>query len=103
MTAYTLSGVMLEMVGPKKGLSLAFGISSIGGLAITVYGLYHQDSWSFLLLILIAKFGISSAFNIIYISHARMFPTLFAATSFGFCNFLARVFTIASPLVSQVK
>jgi len=36
---------------------------------ILVYGLAHQQSFLFPLFVLCAKFGISSAFNIVYVSH----------------------------------
>ena len=39
MTAYAFSGVLLEILGPKKSLSCSFGISCLGGLAVTLYGL----------------------------------------------------------------
>ena len=31
-----------------------------------------------------------------------MFPTLFAATAMGLCNFFARVATIFAPLVAEI-
>lgn len=54
------------------------------------------------MLVLIAKFGISSAFNIIYVSHHHVFPVLFAATAFGICNFTTRIFTGVSPILAQL-
>ena len=40
--------LLLEKLGPKRSLTISFGISCIGGLMITIYGLKHQDSLSFL-------------------------------------------------------
>ena len=39
MVATAFSGVLLEMIGPQKSLSCSFGISCLGGLAVTLYGL----------------------------------------------------------------
>ena len=50
-----------------------------------------------------AKFGISAGFCAIYVSHTSIFPVMFAASSFGFCNILARSVTIASPVIAQIE
>ena len=52
---------------------------------------------------MIAKFGISSAFNILYVSHSSVFPVLFAATALGMCNFVTRIFTALSPILAQME
>jgi len=49
----------------------------------------------------LAKFGISSAFVIVYVATVDVFPTLFCATAIGFCNFFARVATILAPLIAE--
>ena len=102
MTAYICSAFVFEIVGTKRSLCFSFALSFFAGLVIIFYGLKNQGSWTFLLQILAAKFGISCAFNIVYIAHGTVFPTMFAATSLGFCNFLARTFTIASPLLAKI-
>ena len=53
-------------------------------------------------MILVAKFGVASSFRIVFITHASIFPTMFAATSFGFCNFMARAFSAVAPLLAEV-
>ena len=50
-----------------------------------------------------AKFGVTIGFCIVYIAHTSLFPVMFAATSMGFCNVLARAVSIASPLVAQME
>lgn len=47
--------------------------------------------------VILTKFGISGSFVVVYVATAETFPTLFATTAMGFCNFLARVFTIMAP------
>ena len=49
------------------------------------------------------KFGISSAFCVVYVCHKRCFPTLFATTSLGYCNFVCRFFTAFTPMLAQVS
>jgi len=51
----------------------------------------------------IAKFGIAFTFLLNYLVVIELFPTLFRATSAGFCNFSGRLFTIAAPLVAEMN
>lgn len=50
-----------------------------------------------------AKFGISSSFNILYVSHSEIFPVLFSATALGFANFVSRVATGISPVIAFME
>ena len=52
---------------------------------------------------LLAKFGIASAFNIVYVAHRHVFPTLFASTALGYCQFFARILTAGSPVLAQIQ
>ena len=49
-----------------------------------------------------AKFGVTGSFNVLYISHPRLFPVLFSATAFGMVNMVARLFSALSPLLAQL-
>lgn len=82
---------------------LSFAIAFIGGIALLLYGLDNPKSVFFPILVLVAKFGISCSFNIIYVSHSSVFPIAFAATALGFCNFFARVFSASSPVLAQIE
>lgn len=52
--------------------------------------------------VIITKIGISGSFVTVYLCMVDIFPTLFLASAFGFCNFLARVLTIIAPQVAEV-
>lgn len=105
--ACVLAGFIYAKFGVKKAFISQYALSVIGGLGIVIYeisvGFYSGDStasadgWLFPTLVLFAKFGISSAFTLNYICMTDLFPVLFASAAFGFCNFLARVFTILAP------
>ena len=41
-------------------------------------------------------------FTIVHITHPMFFPTLFAVTSLGICNFAARFLVIFAPLIAEV-
>jgi hypothetical protein len=48
------------------------------------------------------KFGISAAFNVVYIMTASMFRPSVSARAFGTCNFFARIATIVAPFVAEI-
>ena len=52
--------------------------------------------------ITMAKFGISAAFNMIFIASVQLIPTIVAASVFGYCNVLARSMTVLSPIVAEL-
>lgn len=100
MAAYVISGLFYERVGVKLSLILAFAISTFGGVLILAWGLDHQTSTLFFIFFLLAKFGVTCTFNINFVANNYFFPTLFAATAIGFCNFLARLVSSMSFIVS---
>merc|ERR1711957_932325 len=101
--ACVTGGLIYKYLGLRVSLPLFFLISGLGGIAINLFGYEATEEWVFPLLVLVAKFGIAALFNIIYVAHAQIFPTLFAATAMGMCNFMARVATIFAPLVAEVE
>ena len=96
-------GLLLQLFGIKKSLAMSFGFALLGGILVLSYGLGHQESFLFPVFILFMKFGVSSAFNIIYIAHPSIFPVLIAATALGLCNFCSRIFTGISPILAQME
>ena len=103
IAAYIISGLFYEKIGVKLSLILAFGISTIGGVFILAWGLQHQQSTWFFVFFLFAKFGVTATFNINFVANSYFFPTLFAATAMGVCNFLARFFTSFSFVISEMS
>ena len=53
-------------------------------------------------MVAIVKLGISCSYQIIYISHTTLFPTLFAATAIGWLQFAACIVTGLAPFVVHV-
>ena len=100
--AQAFGGYLFEQVGAKKSMFTSYIIAAVGGFFMLFYGLAHQEDTSFLVLVLIMKFGIASAFNITYIAHTGCFPTLFSTSALGLCTFLCRVFTAASPVIAAM-
>jgi len=101
--AQAFGGIIFERIGVRKSLCISYIIAAIGGFLMMTYGLNHQGEWIFPALVLIMKFGISSAFNITYVCHKGCFPTLFATSSLGYCTFICRFFTAFTPMLAQVS
>ena len=55
------------------------------------------------LFVLLAKFGISAAFVIIYVCNVDIFPALFMPIAFGITNFTGAVSTIGAPIIGEMK
>ena len=87
----------------KRVLKLCYGLSATGGALILFWGLSHQTTVMFLILIFIAKSGMAGSQNVLYLCFPRIFPTLFATTAYGYCNILARAFTAISPMMSRME
>ena len=63
----------------------------------------HEDP-GIMMLVLVGcfRFGVAGSFVGIWVNHAKMFPTLFVATSLGISNFFARLSVISAPMVAEV-
>ena len=102
IAAYAASGLIFECMGPKFTFLLSMMIALAGGLLILFYGLDHQESLSFPIFFLIAKFGVSCAYSIMVVGNASIFTVKRAATAFGLAAFFARMIQSASPVISTI-
>ena len=102
MSAYALSGYLFTKFSARTLFVVCFVLSGLAGLAI-LFTLSDTDaSYSFVFFVMCARFGVAAAFNIVYVGHPRMFPTLFSITSMGFCNIFARTVTFFAPIIAEV-
>ena len=98
--AYIISGCLLSHFNSRWILLVCFTLSAVAGFSILMCDESSSDGL-FVFLVLLAKFGIASAFNVVYATHPTRFPTLFSVTSMGFVNFVARLATASSPFVAE--
>ena len=101
--AQACGGYLYARIGVKTSMSMSLAVSAVGGLLMVLFGLSYQKSIIFPILVLVAKLGISSAFNILYVCHKSQFPTLFASTSFGYCAMISNFGCSFMPHFAQVK
>lgn len=98
--AVLCSGLFYTSIGAKNSFIMSYSLVVIG-----VTFLWFGASDPFVpLFFTISKFGISSSFNLCFLSTLDLFPTLFKATAFGYCNAAARFFTILAmdPYVAEL-
>ena len=91
---YTCLGIRLSFFN-------LFLVQTVSGLLIVFWGLDAKQEWVFPMLVLFASFACAASFNLVYAVHGHVFPTLFAATAIGICNFAARIATIFAPEVAE--
>ena len=97
--ASILASIIFWYLGPKKSLTMFFSISAVAG---AVFWIGFNSPMVITVLILIAKFGISAAYWLIYIVTAKIFPAMYAATVFGICNIFARIVTALTPMIIEL-
>ena len=95
------SGFVMNKFGVKLSFIIAFILAAAGGLFLVIF--FQADGFLIAIFVLFAKFGISFAFNVSYLSTPQMFPTALCSTAFGICNLFARFSTILSPLIAELK
>ena len=112
IAAAALSGILYNIVGPRRALGIFFGLACLAGCLIVWYehSIHFFDgppensgALLFPFLVLSAAFGTTAAVNTIYIGNCELFPVLFAATANGICNFSARIGNILCPQLAEVQ
>ncbi|XP_061747472.1 organic cation/carnitine transporter 2-like [Nerophis ophidion] len=72
----------------------------VGGVMILCVHLIPIDlQWGAVLLEMLGKFGVTSAFCVVYTVTSELFPTVIRNTAMGFCSMAARIGTILSPFI----
>lgn len=78
-----------------------FGLQSLAGLIIILFIGPQTKGWIFPILVAICRGGVTASFTAVWLTHPQMFPTLFAVTSLGISNLMARFFVILAPIVGE--
>ena len=106
---YVVSMKLYKKLGLKKTLILSYILCLIAAMCLLFVpdqeicpseecGLAMQSGF-----LLLGKFGIAATFNLAYIGNYYLFPVGIVCTSYGICNILSRVSSIASPLVAEME
>ena len=100
-TSFVISGTILKKSGdPNKTLLYSFVLSIAGSLAYLTF--YWQVSLVPIFIIL-SRMGNSMAFNTVYVSNNRFFPTKYLASTYGLVNFVSHLIAVGAPLLAEVS
>ena len=98
-SADALSGVVYAGVGPRRGFVCSYIVGICGSVLMLTF---WENKDYILFLIIAAKLGMSSAFNMSFIASIQLIPPIFAASVFGYCNVLARIVTMGSSVIAEM-
>lgn len=94
-----LAGPLYKKLTLKPALMSYMTLSTVGSILI----LSFSETSAFPVFVLMTRFGLACSFCSLYIANADIFPTLFSATAFGACNFIARFATMFAPALAEVS
>lgn len=103
LVAKPIAFIGITRLGVKKSYMLCFMIGMVGTMMILAVEGRFESRLLMGLCLFIAKLGVASTFIVNYLSLEKLFPTLFCATAAGFCNFVARLATIFSPMIAEIS
>jgi hypothetical protein len=99
--SFVISGTILKKSGdPNKTLLYSFALSIIGSLAYLTFYWYVSLVPMFIIL---SRMGNSMAFNTVYVSNNRFFPTKYLASTYGLVNFVSHLIAVGAPLLAEVS
>mmetsp|Transcript_13169 Transcript_13169/g.9227 ORF Transcript_13169/g.9227 Transcript_13169/m.9227 type:complete len:152 (+) Transcript_13169:532-987(+) len=97
--AFLLAGPFYKRLSLKPALVSYMTLTTVGSILILLF----SETSAFPVFVLMARFGLACSFCSLYIANADVFPTLFSATAFGACNFIARFATMFAPTLAEVS
>ncbi|CAK1585786.1 unnamed protein product [Parnassius mnemosyne] len=93
--AVVINALVLDRIGRKKTLLVAYTICGISCISLTFVP--KSIPWLEILLFLIGKIAITQAFSGIYMYTSELFPTHARHTLLGFCSMVGRIGSIIAP------
>lgn len=100
ITANFISGLIVKGVGIKRAFVVSYVVAALGGLLLTF--MFNEEK-IMPVFVLLSKFGIACAFNTAYLTTPMVFPVILTSTAFGICNVVARLATVASPMIAELN
>ncbi|CDW82353.1 solute carrier family member 5 [Stylonychia lemnae] len=98
VTAYIISGALYETIGTKVSFVSSFCIAIVGSIFYIIFGTTAKNLVP--VMVLGSKFGVSAAFNLVYLANT-LFPPIYASTTMGFFNAFARLASMLAPQFAE--
>ena len=93
-----IAGAISVNLGLKFSIVAAYVVGFLGSLLLLIFSSIQSLIPLFLILL---RFGLGSSFGLIYLANI-IFPVEFATQTLGFCNTMARICTVASPILVEL-
>lgn len=84
---------------PNRTLFISFSVSGAGAI---LYLIFNFEVHLIPLFIILSRMGNSMAFNTVYVSNNRFFPTRYLASTYGIVNFVSHLIAVAAPMLAEV-
>jgi MFS family permease len=97
--SYLLAGYVLKKVGLTKSIISSLLTAALGSI---LYLFFFSSVSVIPLFIILCRVGNSMLLNIVYVTNSTLFPTQFAASSFGILNFISHVSAVCAPLFAEL-
>lgn len=94
-------GAFYDRVGMKPFFLAAHSIALIGGVCLLFQNKFNND-YTLSFFVLIAKYGVSMGYSLVYISTPFLFPTKVCGTAFGVIKLVGAVVSVAAPVVAEL-
>ena len=98
--SYLASGSILKRTNLQRTLFCSYILSGAGSIT---YLLFYWDARLVPIFILLSRVGNSMAFNTVYVSNNRLFPTKFMASTYGIVNLVSHLYAIGAPLMAEIS
>uniref|UniRef100_A0A8D2CX45 Solute carrier family 22 member 16 n=1 Tax=Sciurus vulgaris TaxID=55149 RepID=A0A8D2CX45_SCIVU len=104
IAATSFVSIVLDRVGRRKVLicSLLCTVLVCGMLMVIPQENQNGTIWT-IVVVMIGKFAIGSAFGLIYLYTAELYPTIIRSTAVGSGSMVCRVVSIMSPLSKEIS
>ena len=98
-----MTGFMISFFRAKVVFLMFYVLQIIAGLSILFLVNPNEPGVIFPALVSCARGGVLGVFVTVYITHPKMFPTLFSVTSMGISNIFSRSIVIMAPMVAEIS
>ncbi|KAF7272809.1 hypothetical protein GWI33_014435 [Rhynchophorus ferrugineus] len=95
---YSLAWISIQTIGRKPSLVLSLLLSGVT-CTLTIFLTDVVGYWMVILLFLLGKMGITSAFGVVYVHTAEMLPTRIRSGGVGMASTSARLGALLAPFV----
>jgi MFS family permease len=97
--SYLLAGIVVKKFGLTYSVIISLITAALGAL---LYLFLSSYEFFIPVFIVLCRVGNSMLLNIMYVKNSTLFPTQFAASSFGILNFISHVSAVLAPIISEM-